>query len=80
MFLSQFVRFVQVNNLKLTLNRHVFTVHRFSSIIYKPDNFQRRTAEPIPMVSVLERVDCIPLLISALLLKVMVGGPWFNFL
>ena len=35
MFLFQFVGFVQVNNLKQTLNRRVFTVHRFSIIILK---------------------------------------------
>ena len=33
MFLFQFVGFVQVNNLKQTLNRLVFTVHRFSIIL-----------------------------------------------
>ena len=66
----QFVGFVQVKNLKQTLNRLVFTVRRFSIIIlkflryvtstlYKPDTFLRRTAEAGPMVSVLEIVDCI---------------------
>ena len=35
MFLFQFVGFVQVNNLKQTLNRRVVTVHRFSIIILK---------------------------------------------
>ena len=31
---SEFVGFVQVNNLKKTLNRLVFTVHRFSMHLY----------------------------------------------
>ena len=35
MFLFQFVGFVQVNNLKQTLNRLLLTVHRFSIIILK---------------------------------------------
>ena len=35
MFLFQFVGFVQVNSMKQTLNRRVFTVHRFSIIIFK---------------------------------------------
>ena len=35
MFLFHFVGFVQVNNLKQTLNRRIFTVHRFSIIILK---------------------------------------------
>ena len=30
MFLFQFVGFIQVNNLKQTLNRLVFTAHRYS--------------------------------------------------
>ena len=59
MFLFQFVGFVQVNNLKQTLNRRIFTVHRFSisilnswghatSTLYKPDTSLRRTAEAGP--------------------------------
>ena len=35
MFLFQFVGFVQVNSIKQTLNRRVFTVRRFSIIILK---------------------------------------------
>ena len=59
MFLFQFVGFVQVKNLKQTLNGLVFTAHRCSIIIlkflvhvtwtlYKPDTSLRRTADAGP--------------------------------
>ena len=56
MFLFQFVGFIEVNNLKQTSNRLVFTVHRFSIILkflasftlYKLDTSPTQTAEAGP--------------------------------
>ena len=71
MFLFQFVGFVRVKNLKQTLNRLVFTVHKFGITIlnfcghvtwtlYKPDTSLRWTAEAGPdTVRLIERVDYI---------------------